>query len=407
MSKASRFGRYIIDDLHAAIDRERRFHSTSPFSATLFLTYRCNSRCVTCTLWTRPHREEIAIEIGIQEWKIVVDRLHDAGITAVEVFGGNVLLRKPLLIEVLHYLKKKGFTIYLPTNQIGLDDAVTEAIISTVDCVLISTDGVGESQDAIRGLRGSAELAENAIARFRRLRTSGEPPPRLVCFTTVSRLNADGLGEIADYAYNAGFDEIHFDYACEHTPEHIAHSVIDGLHPTPFYLQQSGESILLNAKEARNIKSTLSAIRQRFQSTSFSVRTINIDVLSEAQLVTGQYPVSKCRIERIDVTVDPYGNLVACPFINNYVLGNIVDNDFNTVWNNARHRRFREVQNAGELEMCRHCMLAAERNRGVGTSLKRMYIERIRDLRYRLPSSWRRQDHTDQTDDGSTTERTM
>jgi MoaA/NifB/PqqE/SkfB family radical SAM enzyme len=103
--------------------------------------------------------------------------------------------------------------------------------------------------------------------------------------------------------------------------------------------------------------------------------------------VTGKYPRSKCRIERIDLTVDPYGNLVACPFLNNYVLGNIVENELTDVWNNELHWRFRAVQNDGELEMCRRRMFSAERNRRIGTSIKRIYNERILDRRYRLERS--------------------
>jgi len=34
---------------------------------------------------------------------------------------------------------------------------------------------------------------------------------------------------------------------------------------------------------------------------------------------------------RTEVTVDPFGNIVACPFINTYVLGNILEDDFSNI----------------------------------------------------------------------------
>ncbi len=83
-------------------------------------------------------------------------------------------------------------------------------------------------------------------------------------------------------------------------------------------------------------------------------------------------------------TVDPAGNLIACPFINNYMMGNVLDKGLPAVWNNEKHQRFRELQNCGELEMRRHCILGAQRNPGFFTQLKRIYYRRIDDALARI-----------------------
>jgi MoaA/NifB/PqqE/SkfB family radical SAM enzyme len=384
VGRALRFGGAVVGDVKDLIHREEAFRMVRPFAATIFLTYRCNSRCTTCTFWKRPHKEEKAREIDFAEWRVIIDKLHAAGVRAVEVFGGNVLIRKELLIQVLRYLREKGFVVHLPTNQIGLDDEIARAIVECVDWVYISTDGVEEYQDAIRGLRGSAEKAEDAIARLRRIRGDREPPPILVCNTTVSRFNVDILDRLAEYAEAKGFDEIHYEYAGEQSQEHLDHSLIDGLMPTPYYVKQGDETILVSRDGARRLKVNLRQVRRRTARSPLAVKSVNIDILSERHLHEGTIPHDKCYVERTEVTVDPSGNLIACPFINNYVMGDLVRGEFDAVWNNEKHRRFREVQNGGEIAMCRHCILGVQRNPGVWTTLKRIYITRLSDLRYRF-----------------------
>jgi MoaA/NifB/PqqE/SkfB family radical SAM enzyme len=370
----------MLNDVQALAQRQRHFQRVLPLTSLLFLTYRCNSHCRTCTFWKRPHREEEKREIGFQEWRIIIDKLAAAGVRATEVFGGNVLLRKDLLLSVLRYLKEKEFEIHLPTNQIGLDDEIARSIVTYVDYVYISTDGVGEHQDAIRGLKGSSQRAEAAVTKLLRLRR-GCKTPKIICNTTVSRYNADLLDDLAEYALRMGFDEIHFDYAGEISKEHLEHSVIDGLLPTPYFLKE-GESILVDRAGAKRLKQSLRRIRKKHAHSDIDIVTVNIDVLTEENLYEGTIPHGKCYVDRLEVTVDPAGNLIPCAFINNYINGNLLNDAFEDVWNNERYQRFRRQQNRGAIAMCKHCILGVQRNPGLLTSLKRIYLSRLAPALY-------------------------
>lgn len=367
--------RVITRDISHVMRRELDFYRVRPTSSTLFLTYRCNSRCKTCTAWKRDHQKEIKRELGLPEWMRIIDQLDEAGIKTTEIFGGNVLLRKDLLLDTLRYLKRKNFIIHLPTNQIGLDDETAEVVAECVDSVYISTDGVGEHQDAIRGQKGAFQRVDGAIAKLARLK-KGSAWPRLVCNTTVSKFNIQELDHLVRYALSAGFDEIHFEYVGEFTQEHVDRSLIEGMRPTPYYLKQD-ESILVDRTSAEHLKETLKEIRGKYKNCGIAIQTLNIDILSRAHLVEGTIPHGKCYVERNEVTVDPAGNVVVCPFINNYTLGNLLREPLVKIWNNDSHRKFRAYQNGGRLEMCRHCILGVQRNPGVLTSLKRIYLSRI------------------------------
>jgi len=186
----------------------------------------------------------------------------------------------------------------------------------------------------------------------------------------------DILEQILEYALRNGFDEIHFEYAGEMTQEDVDNSIIDGLKPAAYLVKQE-ESILIDSVNARYLKDRLRNLKRRYASENIGITTINIDSLSAENLQEGTIPHKKCYVERNEVTVDPSGNIVACPFFNNYITGSLLDNSFDNVWNNERHRHFRKHQNSGNIAMCRRCILGVQRNPSFFKSLKRIYYQRV------------------------------
>lgn len=365
----------VTGDVYDVLKRELDFHRVRPTASLLFLTYRCNSRCKTCTAWKRDQNEEIKHEIGFSKWRRIIDRLDEAGVKTTELFGGNVLLRRDLLIELLQYLEHKKFNIHLPTNQIGLDERTANIIADCANTVYISTDGIDGHQDAIRGYTNSFRLVEHAISRLRRYRKK-KGKPRLVCNTTVSKFNVGCLEQIVEYATAAGFDEIDFEYAGEFCQQHVERSTIEGLKPTPYFLKQD-ESVLVDRAGARRLKENLRTIKEKYKNRGINIVTVNIDILSEIHLVSGTVRDHKCYMERNEVTLDPSGNVIICPFFTNYRLGNLIDEPLQKIWNNERHKKFRTFQNKARPEICKHCILCVQKNPGVLTSLKRIYLSRI------------------------------
>lgn len=370
----------VCADIGSLVKREIDFYKVRPKTSTLFLTYRCDSKCKTCTMWKRPQQEEIKREADLNDWISIVDKLADAGIMSTEIFGGNVLLRKEVLIQLLKYLYKKNIAVHLPTNQIGLDDDVAEAIASYVNTAYISTDGLGDQQDSIRGIAGAASLAENSIVKLLRCRNNNQSNNnklRIVCNCTVSKFNIDHMEDIVLYAINNAFDEVHFEYAGEFDREDVKSSIVNGIMPEPYYVKQES-SILADKEGALKIKNNIKIIKIKYKNCGIGISSINIDSLTAKNLYEGTIPHGKCYVERGEVTIDPYGNMVICPFINNYSMGNLLKSSFKDIWNNEKHKSFREIQNSGGLPMCRHCILGGQRNPGVQKSLERIYLTRIK-----------------------------
>ena len=374
--------RILYSDLRSLLKREVDFYKINPNTSTLFLTYRCNSKCKTCTMWLRPHDEEIRKEIDLDGWRTIIDKISDAGIRTAEIFGGNVLLRKEVLIPVLKCLYDKGMAVHLPTNQIGLDDDVADAIVKYVNTVYISIDGLGDQQDEIRGIAGASNLSEDSIAKLLRHRKENHENNNkliIVCNYTVSKFNLENMHGIVQYAINKCFDEIHFEYAGEFDRIDVENSKINGIIPEPYYIKQDS-SILTDKEGAERIKRNITDIKKTYQNSNITISTLNIDSISVKNMYQGTIPHNKCYVERGEVTIDPYGNMVVCPFINNYSMGNVLISAFKEIWNNERHKYFRKIQNSGALPMCKHCILGVQRNPGVIKSLQRIYLTRIKPV---------------------------
>jgi len=382
MRKITHGARVVGRDLRAIVKRELDFYRVRPGISTLFLTYRCDSKCKTCTRWQMPQEELIGQELEFEGWKTVIDKLAAAGIRVTEVFGGNVLLRKDLLIKVLAYLHHKGISIHLPTNQLGLDDEVAEAFARYVDTVYVSTDGLPQQQNEIRGKEEAAQKVEQAITLLTSARTRLGPcanPVRLVCNCTVSRFNADILEDLADYALEKGFDEIHYEYAGEFLPQDVENTNMNGVVPDPHYIRQD-RTILVDKDTATRVKASLRRVKQKLRDKALTPVTINIDTRSERSLWSGQIPHGRCYVMRNEVTVDPAGRVVVCPFITNVTFGDLVTESFADIWNNSQHKEFRRLHGRGEMPMCSTCILGVERNPGIKQSLKRIYFNRIESL---------------------------
>lgn len=365
----------ICNDTLRALMREYNFYTVKPSIATLYLTYRCTSQCKTCTTWKRDAHE--STETSLDDWIKIISILKAQHIKVIELFGGDVFLKKHILIPLINVIKSLNIEVHIPTNCNLLDEAIAQDLVNAgTDVLYLSTDNIDDQHDHIRGIKGGFEKVKNALNFLRKARTKNQTP-KLICNTTVSKFNYSNLEKIILYAIDAGYDEIHFEYVGEMTDTQIDHSLIEGMRLNPPYIQQ-GESVLLNKQQAIFLKESLQALRKKYQ-MKIPFRTINIDTLSAADLYRGSIPMHKCYTERSEITIDPSGNITACPFITNYSYGNILTNNFSDIWNNQLHTKFRSYQNNHKLAICDHCILSAQRNHSFLNALRRIYIRRIAD----------------------------
>jgi radical SAM protein with 4Fe4S-binding SPASM domain len=90
---------------------------SAPLRVDLALTFRCQNNCVHCYAGG-PHETS---ELTTEQWKDVIDRLHQIGVFILTFTGGEPTLREDLP-ELLLYAQTKGIVTGLITNGRKLND---------------------------------------------------------------------------------------------------------------------------------------------------------------------------------------------------------------------------------------------------------------------------------------------
>ena len=124
--------------------------SIHPWKVNLSLTENCNSKCITCDYWKTHHKQYITTDRA----KYLIEELHSLGIKNIRLTGGEPLLRKDLF-EVLGICNPDWFDkIILDTNGLLLSRFQDKINTSVITDVNVSLDGIGETNDRIRGVKG-------------------------------------------------------------------------------------------------------------------------------------------------------------------------------------------------------------------------------------------------------------
>jgi len=114
----------------------------------LYVTENCNLRCRHCAVSDGTYKEDLLSLAKISE---LIDEYHDLGGTAVNLIGGEPLLREDIK-EIIDYASRK-MNVIIPTNGLLLDDNLCR-FLSRYDniSIQISIDGAtSQVHDYIRG----------------------------------------------------------------------------------------------------------------------------------------------------------------------------------------------------------------------------------------------------------------
>jgi radical SAM protein with 4Fe4S-binding SPASM domain len=141
------------------IDREAR-----PIYVVWEVTLRCDLACHHCASRAgRPRPDELDTAEALD----LVAQMAELGVLEVTLIGGEAYLRDDWT-EIVRALKAAGIACSMTTGARGLDAARARAAREAgIDAVSVSIDGLAETHDALRGVRGSYDAAFAALAHLR------------------------------------------------------------------------------------------------------------------------------------------------------------------------------------------------------------------------------------------------
>lgn len=125
------------------------------------VTQRCNLKCVHCYA----NAKNIAFnnELSLSEGKILIDDLAEFGVPVMLFSGGEPLVREDLP-ELAAYAVKKGMRAVISTNGTLITPQIAQTLKDIgLSYVGISLDGMEETNDRFRGVKGAFRLAIKGI----------------------------------------------------------------------------------------------------------------------------------------------------------------------------------------------------------------------------------------------------
>jgi MoaA/NifB/PqqE/SkfB family radical SAM enzyme len=175
-----------------------------PKALLLYVTYRCNARCVMCGIWKDHEFSDAETELSLSELdQMLSDRLF-SGIEYLNINGGEPTLRKDIVDIAQLILAKLPRLKHLSMNSNGLlTDKLTSSVAQILGMcrskdipfsLIISFHGVGELLDEIFGVPGAHQRLEKTLTALQAIERCHHRFLSLNCI--ITNANASSLGEV-------------------------------------------------------------------------------------------------------------------------------------------------------------------------------------------------------------------
>ncbi len=287
-----------------------------PVSCAIEPTNICNLRCPLCAAGAVLLRRPKGC-MGIREFERIVEAL-PGSVRTLYLWGQGEPFLAPDFLDMAAFASQRGLRMITSTNGHFLRDP--ERIASSgIDTLIVSLDGAdresyaayrigGDFETVLEGIRGVTEAVKRA---------GRGPIVEIQC--VVSRANEKDLGKFRDIASGTGAHRVVFKTMQAASMEGGA----DFLPMNPEY-----------SRYRRN---------------------------GNGEYVPDEWSILRDRCLRLyySLQVDWRGNVVPCCFDKDsgQILGNLLEESFQSVWNGERYRAFRNGMNRRGriLPMCRDC----------------------------------------------------
>ena len=264
---------------------------------TLYLTERCNSRCVTCDYWRNGR-----VDMTVERLRGLLPSLQRLQTRVALVSGGEPLLN-PEWAEMARLLRDNGQKVWLLTSGLALAKHA-RPVAQLFDAVTVSLDGTnGSTYAAIRGLDAFDKVCEG----IRRASDEGVPVSVRV---TLQRANYRELPLFVEVARQAG--------AC-----HVSFLAVDVGNPHAFgRIDDAPPDVALRAEDLPELERLLDVLeRERaadFQSgfIAESPRKLRRLLQYFAGVVgMAEFPPVRCNAPEFSAVVTVNGRVQPCFFI--------------------------------------------------------------------------------------------
>jgi radical SAM protein with 4Fe4S-binding SPASM domain len=361
-----------------------------PTFVQLRVTNLCNLRCKMCGQWGdtgvfREHKEDGATDgeaerarirelIGLRRQLALADYVRLLDELAphrpiVSLFGGEPFLY-PEILPLVRAIKARGLVATVITNGWHLERHARELVEAGMDSIAVSIDGPPSVHDRIRGRESSFERAAagvRAVAHWRR--ALGRALPVQMAILPVTELNAPDVEAALDALRALPLDLVNVGLRWFVPPRQGAEYErvmresfgVEGSSWRGFEFAWPDTAAANGTMEG--LVSVLGAVRRRRVLdlhrgrpwVSFVPDVAAADVPAYFAEPARTFGHDLCPVAWYFAQVEPDGDVCFCGDFPDYVIGNVREDSFTSVWKGEKARAFREKLAREPLPICARC----------------------------------------------------
>ncbi|MBU1124648.1 MAG: radical SAM protein, partial [Candidatus Omnitrophica bacterium] len=358
-------------------------HAGIPSHVFWVITDQCNVRCQFCNFWKGIYRAEHKAVLSTSEVKNILTEMSILSIPSVVLTGGEPFLR-PDIMEILDYAIEKIPYLRVQTNATLISEAAIERIVkeSLLDEIWISLDGIGATHDRLRGREGVFDKVMSTLSHLKNYKQRYKRyAPHIVIHTAVSNATIDEFSSILSLCVDYRVGEWYLSHITDVTTQRI-YETENVLQSNDFYSQQM--------RSYGKVKETGVVFPAKIRDQIAVARKKGLTVFVDPLLYgSGRNlrPRNKCLLLWANTYISPYGDILTCPMLDRYVLGNLSNASLMDIWNSEKIKRVRLLSSQKRLPICEDCCVqrtTVMRQLRHPTNFKRVFLGRgMRKFLYR------------------------
>lgn len=308
---------------------------SAPLSVLWEITRECNLKCKHCLIVAGKQEQN---EMDLKEVKKIIDQLAAMKVFKITFGGGEPLIR-PDFFDILDYASRFNVGIKLTTNGILVDDNLLERLKNTkVFSVQISVDGLDKTHNTFRGREHSFEKALAALKAF------SDAGYWTLMSTAITKYNLNEIEALLDLAVRCGATSFK---PSPFIPVGRGEENIEELAITPLDIKNLAQ-LMLRKKEV---------YKDRIDLQIDGLFPWLFESCSERRQnpIKGPSQVG-CSAGVSEVVITPSGEVLPCPFLRDFVAGNLRETSLKDIWKNSDFFDVFRNLKSNQLEgTCRTC----------------------------------------------------
>ena len=321
--------------IKATFSSEGPYYS-SPKRIVWEVSYKCNLKCPHCFTDSGKAREG---ELNTEQALALIDELAQSKTLFLLLSGGEPFMRDDILI-LLRHIADTNMRVDIVTNTLAITDNILKELKELpVFQAQVSIDGIGETHDRFRGVKGGFDIA---CKNIKRLQQAG------VNVTISCTATSENLGEI-DRIIDLGVK-----LGC------------NGFKAIPFRStgrgRRNSDRLKLNLNEHYILYKTLIERSKELKEKMMVSSEMCFPFLLEAPTNgegSGDEGHMGCSAGEDTLCIGADGTAYPCPFLHDFPLGNVMEQGVKELWHgSAMLQSLRSLKKQDMKGPCKSCRYA-------------------------------------------------